>query len=105
MNEGVGMDINVYPSKDTSNTVIYVKLKKEDKSSISVNEENTLVNILHNTGVTEFVSPVSGIKFEDTNTFVNSDTIVYVKENKKDLFSEDAAEDDVLTLVKYILGK
>lgn len=105
MSDGVGMDIDVYPCIDENNTIIRVKLKKDNKSSISVNPKIKILNALKNTGVTKFISPVSGIKFEDTNTFVNSDTIVYVKENKVELFSEDAAAEDVLTLVKYILGK
>lgn len=105
MNNGVGMDIDVYPCNDENNTVIQVKLNKNNKSSISVNPKKSFIKVLKDTGVTKFISPVSGIKFEDTNTFVSSDTIVYVKEDVADLFSEDAAADDVLTLVKYMLGK
>ena len=105
MSSGVGMDIEIYPCEDENNTIVHVKLNKENKSSISINQKIRLLKALKDTGVTKFISPVAGVKFEDTNTFVNSNTIVIVKENNIDLFSEDAAADDVFTLVKYLLGR
>jgi hypothetical protein len=46
-----------------------------------------------------------GVRFEGTNTFVGSDSIVYIKENDEDLFTEEAVVENMLTLVKYRLGK
>jgi hypothetical protein len=48
---------------------------------------------------------LTGLRFEGTNTFVGSDSIVYVKENNEELFTEDAVIENMLTLVKYRLGK
>lgn len=105
VNDGVGMDIDIYPCTDTNNTVILIKFNKSNKSSYTINEGKTILSALTDTGVTKFYSPVTGVKFEGTNTFVSSDRIIYVKENNIDLFSEDAVVENVLTLVKHRLGK
>lgn len=104
-NDGVGMDIDIYPCSDTNNTVILVKFNNSNKGSYTINEEKSLLSALTETGVTKFYSPVTGTTFEGTNTFVSSDRIIYVKENKVELFSEREVEDNVLTLVKHKLGK
>ena len=106
INDGIGMVVDIYPCSDTPNTVILVRFNKGNESRCNINKSNkTLVYLLNETGVTKFYSPVTGIKFEGTNTFVGSDRIIYVKENNVELFSEDAVIDNVLTLAKYKLGK
>lgn len=105
VNDGVGMDIDIYPCTDANNTVILIKFNNDDKSSYTINEGKSLLSALTDTGVTKFYAPVTGTNFEGTNTFVSSDRIIYVKENNIELFSEDAVVDNVLTLVKHRLGK
>lgn len=103
--DGAGMDIDIYPCSDANNTVILVRLNDYNKSSFAINKPKTILSALTDTGVTKFYAPVTGTKFEGTNTFVSSDRIVYVKENKPELFSEDAVVENVLTLVKYRIGE
>jgi hypothetical protein len=105
LNQGIGMDINVYPCNDARNTVIQIKMNKESGSSYKIHEERALVSALRETGIDKYISPLTGVVFEGTNVFVDSVGIVYVKENKEYLFSLKTIEEDVLTLVKYRLGK
>lgn len=104
VNDGVGMDIDIYPCNDANNTVILIKFKNSNKSSYTINSSKSLLSALTDTGVTKFYAPVTGTTFEGTNTFVSADKIVYVKENKVELFSEDAVVENVLTLVKHRFG-
>lgn len=104
VNDGVGMDIDIYPCNDANNTVILIKFKNSNKSSYTINSSKSLLSALTDTGVTKFYAPITGTAFEGTNTFVSADKIVYVKENKVELFSEDAVVENVLTLVKHRFG-
>lgn len=104
VDDGVGMDITIYPCTDSNNTVILVKFNNENKCSYTINKGSSLLMALTETGVTKFYAPVTGTSFEGTNTFLSSDKVVYVKENKIELFSEDSVVENVLTLVKYRFG-
>lgn len=104
VDDGVGMDITIYPCTDSNNTVILVEFNNENKCSYTINKGNSLLMALTETGVTKLYAPVTGTSFEGTNTFLSSDKVVYVKENKIELFSEDSVVENVLTLVKYRFG-
>ena len=104
VDDGVGMDITIYPCTDSNNTVILVEFNNENKCSYTINKGNSLLTALTETGVTKLYAPVTGTSFEGTNTFLSSDKVVYVKENKIELFSEDSVVENVLTLVKYRFG-
>ena len=82
VDDGVGMDITIYPCTDSNNTVILVKFNNENKCSYTINKGNSLLMALTETGVTKLYAPVTGTSFEGTNTFLSSDKVVYVKENK-----------------------
>ena len=105
LNEGIGMDIDIYPSKDSNNTIIHLKMNKESKFSYIIQEPKNLVPTLIKAGVDKYYSPLTGVRFEGTNTFVDSENIVFVKENKPHLFTIESIEDDILLLVKHRLGK
>lgn len=105
LKDGIGMDIDIYPCTDTGNTVVVVVLKVGNKSSYQIIENSTLLNALYKAGIDRFVSPLEGVRFEGNNTFVDSEKIVYVKDSKKELFSEEAVMMDVFKIVKRKLGK
>ena len=105
VDEGVGIDINIYPCLDAFNTITEIKFNKENSSSYRINDKIELKKGLLKTKVDKFTPMLTGVRFEGTNTFVGSDSIVYVKENNEELFTEDAVVENMLTLVKYRLGK
>lgn len=105
LKDGIGMDIDIYPCTDTGNTVVVVVLKARNKSSYQIIENSTLLNALYKAGIDRFVFPLEGVRFEGNNTFVDSEKIVYVKDSKKELFSEEAVMMDVFKIVKRKLGK
>lgn len=105
LKDGIGMDIDIYPCSDTGNTVVVVVLKSGSKSSFQIVNGETLKSSLYKAGIDRFVFPLEGVRFEGNNTFVDSEKIVYVKDNKKELFSEEAVMMDVFKIVKRKLGK
>ena len=105
VDSGIGIDINIYPCSDAGNTITEITFNKENRSSYKINDKIQLKKGLLKTKVDKFTPILTGIRFEGTNTFVGSDSLVYVKENDEDLFTEDAVVENMLTLVKYRLGK
>lgn len=105
VDEGIGVDINIYPCSDAGNTIVEITFNKENRSSYKINNKIELKKGLLKTKVDKFTPMLTGVRFEGTNTFVGSDSIVYIKENNEDLFTEDAVVENMLTLVKYRLGK
>lgn len=103
--KGVGMDIDIYPCSDKSNTIIQVKMNRNNRCSYEIHDKQTLISSLYKVGLDKFVSPLEGVRFEGNNTFTDNDKILYVKENDSELFSEEAVIMDVFKLAKYKLGK
>jgi hypothetical protein len=105
VDEGIGIDISIYPCSDAGNTIIEITFNKENRSSYKINNKIELKKGLLNVKIDKFTPMLTGVRFEGTNTFVGSDSIVYVKENDEDLFTEDAVVENMLTLVKNRLGQ
>lgn len=102
--EGFGIKIDVYPCVDEDNTVIVITFEDGEKNNIEIKEGLSLSNALVSAGVEHIFCAINGVKFEGTNTYIGSDRIVCIKENKIDFFSEDAVREDVLTLAKHRIG-
>ena len=105
IDDGFGIDVRIFPCSDAGNTVIEIKFNDEERDSCVIEDKVELMSALLETKVNRLVSPLTGVRFDGTNTFVGSDSIVYVKENKEELFTEDAVIENMLTLVEYRLGK
>jgi hypothetical protein len=105
VDKGVGIDISIYPCSDAGNTIVEITFNKENRSSYRIYDKIGLKKGLLKTQVDKFTPMLTGVRFEGTNTFVGSDSIVYIKENDEDLFTEEAVVENMLTLVKYRLGK
>ena len=105
VDNGIGIDINIYPCSDAGNTITEITFNKENRSSYKINDKIQLKKGLLKTKVDKFTPILTGVRFEGTNTFVGSDSLVYVKENDEELFTEDAVIENMLTLVRYRLGK
>lgn len=103
MNKGVGIYVDIHPCEDAKNTVIVVTFKQGEKNNYKINDQKSLESSLVVAGVEHIFYPLDGVKLEGTNTYVGTDRIVFIKENKAGLFSEDAVRDDLLAIVQYRL--
>lgn len=105
VDNGVGIDINIYPCLDAFNTITEIKFNRGNSSSFKINNEIEIKKGILKTKIEKFSSRLTGTTIEGTTTIVGSDSIVYVKENNKELFTEDAVVENMLNLVKCRLDK
>lgn len=105
LNKGIGIFVDIHPCEDAKNTVVVVTFNQVGKNDYKINEQKSLESSLVAAGVEHIFYPLEGVKLEGTNTYVGSDRIVFIKENKAELFSEDAVRDNLFAIVQYKLGK
>lgn len=105
IDKNVGVYIDIHPCEDARNTVVVVTFRQGEKNDYNINEQKSLELSLVAAGVEHIFCPLEDIKLKGTNIYVGSDRFVFIKENKVELFSEDAVRENLLTLVEYRLGK
>lgn len=99
-----GINIHIYPCEDDKNTVIAIDFNSDGKNDFEIHQSKSLAECLVAAKVEHVFSHLDGIDIEGTYTYIGSDNIVYIKENKIEHFSDDAVRENVLTLVKHRLG-
>lgn len=97
--------MEIYPCEDGKNTVILITFEKDEDDGVDIKNDVSLSNALISVGAEHVFYSLEDVKLEGTIAYVGSDRIVFVKENKIDLFSEEAVRADILTLAQHRIGK
>lgn len=103
--KGFGIKMDVYPCEDGKHTIILITFKEGEDDNVEISKEISTPNALALAGIEHIFCSLDIAKLEGTNAYVGSDRIVYIKENRVDLFSDDAVREDVLTLAQHRIGR
>lgn len=102
---GFGIKMDVYPCDSGSHSIIAITFKKGEDDKVDISEETSMSNALASAGVEHVFCLLDVTKLKGTNAYIGSDRIVYIKENRVDLFSDDAVREDILTLAQHRIGQ
>lgn len=105
IDKNVGVYVDIHPCEDGKSTVVVLTFRKDEKNDYKIHDGKSLESSLVAAGIEYVFCPLEGMTFKGTTTYVGSDKIVFIKENKTENFSEDAVRENLLALVEYRLSK
>lgn len=103
--KGFGIKVDIYPCENGKHTIILITFKEGEDDNVEISKEVSMPNALALAGIEHIFCSLDIAKLEGTNAYIGSDRIVYIKESRVDLFSDDAVREDVLTLAQHRIGK
>jgi len=96
---GIGLSCHVYPSRDGGGILEFTMGESVENDDIYKEESSTLGEALGNIKQNAFTGDFGGITFGGTNTILEPNRIIYIKDSNKKEWNEKAAHTDVLNLL------
>ena len=96
---GIGLLCNVYPSDDGGAVLEFVIGVNTENDDLYKESSKTLGAALSNIKQRAFGGNLEGFSFVGTNTILESNRIIYIKEANPNEWSDAAAEREVLALI------
>lgn len=101
---GIGLICNVYPSEDGGGILEFVFGEAAENDDVYKAQSKSLGSALSNIEQRAFGGNLEGINFGGTNTILEKNRIILIKESNPSEWSDEAAAKDVNKLVSNSQG-
>lgn len=101
---GMGLLCNIYPSDDGGAILEFIIGLNKANDDIYMKSNKSLGSALSNIEQRSFGGNLEGISFGGTNTILEENRIIYIKEANKNEWNDSAANNDVSFLVSHSSG-
>lgn len=96
---GIGLTCNIYPSQDGGGILEFVMGEAVENDDVYKEVSNSLGTALSNIEQKAFGGNLEGFLFSGTNTILENNRIIFIKDADSNEWSDEAASRDVNKLV------
>lgn len=101
---GIGLTCNIYPSEDGGGILEFLMADAAENDDIYKEVKRTIGSALSNIEQKAFGGNLEGFNFGGTNTILEINRIILIKDSNPNEWSDKAADKDVNNLVKRPQG-